>query len=148
MTLIRRSENYPTWSNLISDIFNNERNDLTLTNYSLTNTTLPSINIMETENGFELEMAAPGLEKKDFKIEVDKGILSISSERKTEKEDVDSNRYTRREFSYQSFFRSFALPTSVDSDRIGAKYENGILKVIIPKREEAKPKPVKMIDIE
>lgn len=148
MTLIRRSENYPTWSNLISDIFNNERNDLALTNYSQTNTTLPSINIMETENGFELEMAAPGLEKKDFKIEVDKGILSISSERKAEKEDVDSDRYTRREFSYQSFFRSFSLPTSVDSDRIGAKYENGILKVIIPKREEAKPKPVKMIDIE
>lgn len=148
MTLIRRSENYPTWTNFFNDILNHDWNDLSLRNYSQSNTTLPSVNIKESENNFEVEMAAPGMDKKDFKIEVEKGVLSISSEVQTDNQEKESEHFTRREFSYQSFCRSFSLPTSVDSDKIFAKYENGILKVVIPKREEAKPKPVKMIDIE
>lgn len=148
MTLIRRNENFPMWANLFNDILNNDWNDLSLRNYSQENTTLPSINIKETENDFVVEMAAPGMEKKDFKVEVDKGVLSISSEIKSEKEEKEADSYTRREFNYQSFCRSFSLPTSADSEKICAKYENGILKVHIPKREEAKPKPVRMIDID
>ena len=148
MTLIKRNENYPMWTNFFNDILHNDWNDLSLRNYSQANTTLPSINIKETESDFEVEMAAPGMDKKDFKIEIDKGVLSISTESKNESEHTEAGNYTRREFNYQSFCRSFSLPTSVDSDKICAKYENGILKVLIPKRDEAKPKPVRMIDIE
>ncbi len=149
MTLIRRSENLPMWTNIFNDIFNHDWNDWSLRNYSMTNTTLPSVNIKETDDNFEVQVAAPGMGKGDFKVEVNQGVLSISSEKKEEREEDDSNiRYTRREFSYQSFCRSFSLPMSVESDKIVARYDNGILKVSIPKREEAKPKPNRLIDIE
>ncbi|MEA4868498.1 Spore protein SP21 [bioreactor metagenome] len=148
MTLIKRNDNFPMWTNIINDIFNHDWNDLSLRNYSLTNTTLPSVNIKENDESFDLEMAAPGMVKEDFKVEVNQGILSVSSEKRVENQEAESDRYTRREFSYQAFCRSFSLPSSVDSDKIMAKYENGILKVHIPKKEEAKPKPVRLIDIE
>jgi len=148
MTLIKRSETLPMWTNLFNDFLTHDWNDWSLRNFSMTNTTLPSVNIKETDDNFEVEMAAPGMEKSDFKIEVNQGILSISSERRSENENPDDNRFTKKEFSYQSFCRSFSLPASVNSDRIAAKYDNGILKVTIPKREEAKPKPIRMIDIE
>ncbi|MPN05885.1 Alpha-crystallin [bioreactor metagenome] len=88
------------------------------------------------------------MEKGDFKISVNQGILSISSEKKMENETKEGEQFTRREFSYQSFCRSFSLPLSVDSEKIAAKYDNGILTVSIPKREEAKPKPERTIEIE
>ena len=81
MTLIRRSENLPMWTNLFNDFFNQDWNDWSLRNFSLTNTTLPSVNIKETGDNFEVEMAAPGMDKSDFKIEVNQGILTISSEK-------------------------------------------------------------------
>jgi HSP20 family protein len=148
MTLIRRNETFPMWANIFNDIFNHDWNDMSLRNYSQTNTTLPSVNVKENPDEYEVEMAAPGMDKGDFKVEVNQGILTISSEKKIENEDQDKGNYTRREFSYQSFCRSFSLPISVDSEKIYAKYENGLLKVVIPKREEAKPKPIRMIDIE
>lgn len=147
MTLIRRSENLPAWSNLFNDFFNHDWNDWSHRNFSLTNTTLPSVNIKESDSDFVVEVAAPGMEKGDFKVEVNQGVMTITSEKSTENKEEDG-KYTRQEFSYQSFCRSFSLPTSVDSEKIGAKYENGILFVSIPKREEAKPKPVRIIDIE
>ncbi|MEZ7885511.1 MAG: Hsp20/alpha crystallin family protein [Bacteroidales bacterium] len=148
MTLIRRNENLPMWSNFINDFLNNDWLDWSHKNFSLTNTTLPSVNIKEGPEGFEVEMAAPGMEKGDFKISVNQGILSISSEKKMENETKEGEQFTRREFSYQSFCRSFSLPLSVDSEKIAAKYDNGILTVSIPKREEAKPKPERTIEIE
>jgi HSP20 family protein len=148
MTLIRRNETFPMWANIFNDIFNHDWNDMSLRNYSQTNTTLPSVNVIENTDEYEVEMAAPGMDKGDFKVEVNQGILTISSEKKIENEDQNQGNYTRREFSYQSFCRSFSLPNSVDSEKIYAKYENGLLKVVIPKREEAKPKPIRMIDIE
>ncbi len=148
MTLIRRNETFPMWANIFNDIFNHDWNDMSLRNYSQTNTTLPSVNVKENTDEYEVEMAAPGMDKGDFKVEVNQGILTISSEKKIENEDQDKGNYTRREFSYQSFCRSFSLPISVDSEKIYAKYDNGLLKVVIPKREEAKPKPIRMIDIE
>jgi HSP20 family protein len=99
----------------------------------------PSVNLKESDNSFEIEIAAPGLNKKDFNIEVDDGVLTISSESKEEKSEENIN-YSRKEFSFSSFSRSFNLPESVDADKIGAKYENGILMVDIPKKEEAKEK--------
>ena len=148
MTLIRRRESTPMWTNLFNDFINQDWNDWSLGNYSMTNTTLPSVNIIENNENFEVEVAAPGMEKGDFRIEIIQSVLTISSEKREEKTTPEEGRFTKREFSYQSFCRSFSLPASVDSEKIKAKYDNGILKVIIPKREEAKPKPVRMIDIE
>jgi HSP20 family protein len=147
MSLLRRNENYPAWSNFFNDFFNRDWMDWTNQNFSETNTTLPSVNIIEGDDSFEVDMAAPGLGKKDFKIELKHGVLTISSEKKIENETKNGQHFTRREFSYQSFNRSFTLPQTVDSEKISAKYDNGILKVTIPKKEEAKPKPVKAIDI-
>jgi HSP20 family protein len=148
MTLIRRNEYVPAWSHLFNDFMNQDWFDWTSKNFSATDTTLPSVNVKETEDSFEVEMAAPGMEKEDFKIEVNNGLMTISSEKKTEKKEEDKKgRYTKQEFCYQSFSRSFSLPTLVDTDKIEAKYEKGILSVVIPKREELKPKPVRQISV-
>ena len=109
--------------------------------------TLPAVNIKENADAFKVEMAVPGFDKKDFKINLDHNILTISSEKKVENEHKNGERYTCREYSYQSFSRSFTLPEAANGDKISAKYENGILNVEIPKREEAKPKPMRQIAI-
>ena len=109
--------------------------------------TLPAVNIKENADAFKVEMAVPGFDKKDFKINLDHNILTISSEKKVENEHKNGERYTCREYSYQSFSRSFTLPDAANGDKISAKYENGILNVEIPKREEAKPKPMRQIAI-
>ncbi len=144
MSLVRFSNQMPS---VFDRFFENDMFDWSNRNYSNTNTTLPAVNIKEDEDGFEVEMSAPGLDKKDFKIELNKSVLTISSEKKTENETKEGQQFTRREFSYQSFSRSFTLPETVEGEKIKAKYENGILSVSIPKKEEAKPKPVKQIEI-
>ena len=125
-----------------SDLF-----DWSNRNFSLTNTTLPSVNIKETDDAFHVEVAAPGLEKGDFKIEMNEDQLVIRSEKKRETESKEGEQFTKREFSYQSFCRSFTLPHYTDESKIEASYDNGILKVIIPKKEEAKPRPTRIIEI-
>ncbi len=138
------SDRLPT---LFDHFFDNELMNWSNRNYSTTNTTLPSVNIKEDEEAFHVEMAAPGLEKKDFKVELNNNMLTISSEKEEEHEENEDEQFTRKEFNYQSFNRSFTLPETVESNKIKAKYENGILKVDIPKKEEAKPKPPKKISI-
>jgi HSP20 family protein len=124
------------------DLFNWENN-----NFSTTSTTLPSVNIKETDENYEVEVAAPGMNKDDFKVTLDNGQLLISSS-KQEQVNREEENFTRREFSYQSFQRSFILPKNVvDEDRIRARYENGLLLLSIPKREEAKQRPPRMIEI-
>ncbi|AKA34118.1 MAG: molecular chaperone Hsp20 [Muricauda sp.] len=110
------------------------------------NTDLPAVNIKENEKDFELELAMPGMKKDDFNIEVEDGVLTISSEVNREDETKEEN-YTRKEFSYSSFRRSFTLPESVNEDNINATYVDGILRLTLPKKEEALPKPKRMIDI-
>ncbi|MDI9257379.1 MULTISPECIES: Hsp20/alpha crystallin family protein [Flavobacterium] len=111
-------------------------------------TNVPAVNIKETDVDFSLELAVPGKSKEDFSIEIDHNVLTISSETKTENEQKDEKgRYTRREFSYASFRRAFTLPESVNTENINATYENGVLKINLPKREEALPKPKRLIDI-
>lgn len=144
MSLIKFSNQFP---DLFDRFFENDLFDWSNRNYSSTNTTLPSVNVKEDPNGFEVEMAAPGFEKTDFRVSLNKNLLTIASERKVENETKEDQRFTRREFSYQSFSRSFTLPEVVQQDEITAKYENGILKVWIPKKEDAKPKPPKQIEI-
>tara|TARA_R110002153_G_scaffold201553_2_gene354801 strand:+ start:8425 stop:8850 length:426 start_codon:yes stop_codon:yes gene_type:complete len=108
--------------------------------------TVPAVNIKENEKDFELELFVPGRVKDDFKIEIDDSVLTISAEIKEENEEVKEN-FTRREFSISSFKRSFTLPDTVATDNIEAIYEGGILKFNIPKKEEALPKPKRLIEL-
>ena len=124
-----------------NDLFNWEYNN------HQAEATLPAVNIKENADAFKVEMAVPGFDKKDFKINLDHNVLTIASEKKVENEHKNGERYTCREYSYQSFSRSFTLPDAANGDKISAKYENGILNVEIPKREEAKPKPMRQIAI-
>lgn len=147
MSLIKRNDLFPG-ANLFDDFFSRDLLNWGLNNSSSTNTTIPLVNLKETADNFEVEMAAPGMSKEDFKVELDGTTLTISSEKKNESEVREGERYTRREFSYQSFQRSFQLPKEVvDADKIEAKYENGVLRLLIPKKEEARPKPPRMIQI-
>ncbi|MFB9108121.1 Hsp20/alpha crystallin family protein [Flavobacterium gyeonganense] len=129
------------------DVFGRELFNWESNNFSTTSTTLPSVNIKETSENYEVEVAAPGLDKNDFKVTLDGNLLTISSEKQNQRTSEQEN-FTRREFSYQSFQRSFELPKNVvDEDKISARYENGLLHLSIPKKEEAKQKPPRMIEI-
>jgi HSP20 family protein len=110
------------------------------------NGSLPAVNVKETNEAYELEVAAPGLSRDDFKVEMNNDRLIISGEKKIEnKEGQEGGDYVRREFSYQSFLRTFSLPESmVDSNKISAKYSDGILHIHVPKTENAKPKTKKI----
>jgi HSP20 family protein len=101
---------------------------------------IPAVNIAEHENGFDIELAVPGLKKEDIKINVDKDVLTVSSEAKKE-EVTEGKNYSKKEFSYNSFSRSFNLPDSVDQNSIEASYIDGVLKLTIAKKEEAKLQP-------
>jgi HSP20 family protein len=147
MTLLKKSDYRPLFPSVLDNLFSRDLMDWTNSNYSLTNTTLPAVNIKETEDEYQIEVAAPGMSKKDFKVSLDNNQLTISSEKKEEKEE-NEDKYSRREFSYQSFQRSFSLQQGlVDSDKISAKYNDGVLYITLPKREEMKPKPAKEIQI-
>src|SRR5690625_272441 len=107
-----------------------------------------AVNVKENDYEFILEVAAPGMKKEDFKLELDNNVLSISSEKKEEKETEDKEeKFTLREFSYSSFKRSFTLPETVDHSKISADYKDGVLKIELPKREEAKVQPKRTIEI-
>lgn len=145
MTQVRsKDENFaPT---LFSDIFDGSKffgqNWL---NREFTSS-FPAVNIKESNKEYSLEFAAPGFKKEDFKVSVDNDILNISAETRSEKNE-DSKKFTRKEFSFNSFSRSFSLPENVNTDGIDAKYENGILNLSIPKKEESKNFPKKEIKI-
>jgi len=144
MLLVKNSNQVPS---LLDRFFDGEMFDWTNRNFSNTNTTLPSVNIKENADAFTVEVAAPGFDKGDFKLELNHNTLTISSDKKVENETKEGEFFTKREYSYQSFTRSFTLPQIADGERIGAIYENGILSVSIPKKEEAKPKPARTIEI-
>ncbi|MBN2862564.1 MAG: Hsp20/alpha crystallin family protein [Bacteroidales bacterium] len=107
---------------------------------------MPAVNIKENEKNYTLELAVPGMDKKDLKIDINEDVLTISSETKNETEE-ENDGYKRKEFSYSSFCRSFYIPDNVNKDKIGASYKDGILTVEIPKMEEEKNKITKQIKI-
>ncbi|MDT0688491.1 Hsp20 family protein [Salegentibacter sp. F188] len=118
------------------------------TNVNSIGTSIPAVNIRENEDEFAVSVAAPGKKKEDFNIELENDVLTISSEEKKEKESSDKEgRFTRKEFSYTNFKRAFSLPESVDSNQISASYEDGVLQISLPKREEAKVQPKRLIEI-
>lgn len=148
MSLIKRNGNtFPAFPSLFDDFFGPELFNWGNNNFSSTSTTVPAVNIKETTDAFEVEVAAPGMEKGDFSITLDGNLLTISSAKQQQEEKKEQN-YTRREFSYQSFQRSFELAKDVvDEDKINARYENGLLHLTIPKKEEAKQKGPRTIQV-
>ena len=142
-----KSSLLPTVSRFFDDDWNSLF-DWTNRNYSNTATTLPSVNVKENDDEYIVEMAAPGMKKDDFQIEVNNNVLTIKSEIKNEHKEKNGGTYTRKEFSYQSFQRSFNLNNDVvDDAKINATYKDGLLSVTLPKKEEAKPKPARTIKI-
>lgn len=110
------------------------------------NRTQPALNIKETDDNFEIELAAPGFGKKDFNVTIEDGCLNITAEKEHSEEEKDEN-FTRKEFSYNAFERSLQLPDSVKEEAIKAKYNDGILSFKLAKKEEAKKRPPKVIEI-
>ncbi|MFP9098623.1 Hsp20/alpha crystallin family protein [Flavobacterium sp. RHBU_24] len=108
---------------------------------------IPPVNVFETERGFSVELIAPGLKKEDFAIEVNNGLLTISTEVKTESATQEEGKFTRREFVLNAFKRTFTLPETVEEEGISAAYTDGVLKLALPKKEEALPKAKRAIEI-
>jgi len=140
MTLIRRQHRNPL-SDMMTNFFEHDLGDFFGKRFSD-----PAANIIENNDSFQLEIAAPGLVKNDFKINLENNILTISVEIEDEKREEGKN-YSRKEFYYGSFSRSFTLPKTIDLEKIKADYDNGILKIALPKKEEAKVELKKEIKI-
>jgi len=148
MTLVRthrpvsqmnRNYGYRTFSDLMNEMYTEERGHLN--RFSTT----PSANVLESKFDFRIEIAAPGFEKSDFKIDLDKKLLTISLEK-----EVDTNedeKFNLKEFNFNSFSRSFRISDKIDTEKINAIYKNGLLQVVLPKREEAIEKPAREIKI-
>ena len=132
MTLVK--QNYRNLNNLFDEFFNAV--PATWNN----NLNVPPANIYESQDAFHLDLQAPGLNKEDFKISVDKGLLTISYEHKAETENKDLKTY-RREFASRSFKRTFSVDEKINTDAIAAKYDTGVLKLTLPKKEEVKVQP-------
>lgn len=140
MNALQKSSLFP-FAPLYSDLF--ENNFLG----SKFASNLPAVNIKENEKEFKVEVAAPGLNKEDFKITTEDGLINISAEHEEKKEEKEED-YTMKEYNYNSFSRSFALPDNVKEEDIKAKYEDGILKLILPKKTEiSKDSNKKMIKV-
>jgi HSP20 family protein len=144
MTLMKKSD-WPSLMNgsWLSDFFDNDR---FFDSDWMKKQSVPAVNVKESEKGFDIELAAPGLSKNDFKVSVDNRVLTISSEKQEEKEEKQKE-YTRKEFSYSSFTRSFALPENVNEDGIKATYDNGLLRVSLLKKALTQEKGHKAIAV-
>ncbi|MEL4307642.1 Hsp20/alpha crystallin family protein [Joostella sp. CR20] len=142
MSLVKRSN--PVFPTFFDEVFNPDWFGGTMNAKSF----VPAVNIKESDAGFNLEFAVPGFKKEDFKVEVDKNVLTVSAEVKNESEEHnDSAKYSKKEFGLASFKRMFTLPESVNTDNIDGTYEAGILVLNLPKKEEALPKPKRLIEL-
>ena len=147
-SLVRTNGNlFPAIPSLLEDFFTKDWLDSSMSTWRTAGATLPAVNVMETNDGYTIEVAAPGMKRNDFNLELQNNVLTISANVESKKEENDDG-YMRREFNYQSFQRSFSLPEhKVEGDKITARYNDGILLVSIPKREEAKVRPAKQITV-
>lgn len=142
MSLVKRTD-WPHGNSLLADLFDNDR---FFASPWLSGRNTPAVNIKENERNYEVELAVPGYDKKDFEISIDNGVLTVSGEKSEETEKKEDN-YTRREFGFSSFSRSFNLPTNINEENIDAKYADGVLKLTIAKRQESNGKSRKQISI-
>jgi HSP20 family protein len=138
--MVRRDLMMPSLENLLSNFFSDDLMPGDYAGY------VPSVNITESEKSYHIEVSAPGFEKKDFNVRIEDGVLTVSGEHKMEKNEEKKN-IVRREFSYGSFSRSFNLIDLIEEEKIDAKYENGILKLELPKNETVKAQNVRQIAI-
>jgi HSP20 family protein len=143
MSLIKRSDWPTTKGSFLSDFFDDER---FFGSPWLRGQQAPAVNVKETDKNYEVEVAAPGFNKEDFDVTLEHGLLTISAEKKEEAEKKE-DRYTRREFEYTQFSRSFSLPKNVNEEDVKASYESGVLKLLITKKEFPGTKPRKSIQI-
>lgn len=138
---------FPAIPSLLNNFIQDDWLDSTLSKLRTGSATLPAANIRETNEDYRIELAAPGMRKDDFKIELNRDVLTIAAELET-KNESELDEYTRREFSYEAFQRSFTLPENrINGERITARYEDGILEIVVPKRDEVKAKPARQISI-
>ena len=147
MKTLRRRRPAPSFVNVLDTFFNDDFLKKIDEGLTIWNGSAPAVNVKEDVDAFNLEMAAPGYEKADFNIVVEEDVLTISTTEKEATEAKEGEKYTRKEFKYGSFKRTFNLPETVDSTKIAANYTNGILTLSIPKKEEAKPLPARTIEI-
>lgn len=134
MTMMRFNP-HSELADLFDDLFGNQKREkMEHRNYDCS----PSTNILETNDNFKLQVAIPGVKKEDVKIDLEKNILNISSEKKAEETTNENEKYTRQEFAYGTFCRSFTLPETIDIDKIKAEVKDGILTVVLPKKEETR----------
>ena len=147
MTLVRWNQNgnanVPAFSNLLENFFGRDLTDFVGRDFA---TSVPAVNVVETAEGYKVEVAAPGLKKENFQIDFHNHVLTIASKTEHSAEET-KGKYARKEFGYTSFRRSFTVPNTVEPDKITANYTDGILNVHLPKREESKEKPARQIDI-
>lgn len=138
MSIMKWNRNNDFFPSILGEIFNDEVFDKISNRMSV-----PAVNLVESDNSYEIHMAAPGLKKEDFKISLENKVLTISSEKSTESEKSE-DKFTRKEYSYSSFSRSFTLPENTDIERIDAKYENGELRLNLPKKEKTTDKVIEV----
>jgi HSP20 family protein len=149
-SLVRTNGNsFSSIPSLLNDFLTDDWFNSSLMNWRSTGGSLPAVNVRETNDQFMIEVAVPGMKREDFKVELDNNVLTISSSKEENRQEKGhEGEFTRREFNYQAFQRSFSLPEAkVDGGKISAKYTDGILFVTVPKREEAKIKPARQITV-
>jgi HSP20 family protein len=143
-TILKRNQLPMFFDDFLGDVFNTGK----ILNPTELTMTAPAINIKESDTDYQIELAAPGMEKSDFKISIDQNLLSIFTEKREEKTE-NAEKFSRKEFGYMLFKRNFTLPEGkIEKDQIQAKYEAGILKVSLPKKQLQENKMVKAIVIE
>lgn len=146
--IAKKSALLPSMNSLVEDFFTKDLFDWTNKNFATVGSTLPSVNIKETEKEIKIDLAAPGLKKEDFEVHLRNHVLSISAEHQEEKEEKNKdNDFMRKEFNYKSFCRSFNLPDSANDDKIDATYKDGILRIVVGKKQTDSPKSTKTIAI-
>ena len=146
--LIKKNGSIPAVNTYLDDFFSRDIFDLTDKNFSALGSDIPYANLKETDTTLEVELAAPGMKKEDFKIEIENNMLKISTRKELKKDQTEKKEsYVKKEFSYHSFYRSFYLPDFIDENKIEASYTNGILHVIISKKEGGQKKTTRRIDI-
>ena len=152
-TLVKKDGLFPSLesksiNNFFDDFITKDLFDWTDRNFAALGSNLPSVNLKETDTKIEVELAAPGMKREDFKVEIDNDILMISSEKEEKKEEVSKKEnFIRKEFNYQSFSRTFNLPDTIDENKIEANYKDGILHVVIDKKEGTQKRTLKSIPI-